>query len=312
MSYPMTRTIIADLHTHSTASDGDYTPSELVAEARRLGLEAIAVTDHDSIAGVDEAKEAGRQAGLTVIPGVEVTLRFRRPLFVGSMHLLMYFSDELVGDERFRDALNDVLGEGRGPTLVRARVELINKVFGSEGRQPMLERPLTAEEVESFAPNVTRRHFKLALQEKHGIQDAKRVNMIVGNDSPAYIPSGVEMGTVKPLLNEFSPACVLAHPAAGSFPGPGHYKEVLPPVDVVEQLLPEFLDRDTLGIDGLEVHYPGHTPEHRDLLLGWANRHSLIVTGGSDCHDSSDRPLGVDGVTRDELGKLLDLVGEVA
>ena len=85
---------------------------------------------------------------------------------------------------------------------------------------------------------------------------------------------------------------MLAHPAAGSFPGEGHYKEVLPPVETVARLLPEVLDA---GVRGLEIHYPGHAPEHKALLLAWAEKYDLLVTGGSDCHDSVNRPLGTAG-----------------
>jgi predicted metal-dependent phosphoesterase TrpH len=298
-----TRKIVADLHNHSTASDGDYTPAELVAAAGELGLQALALTDHDTSAGLAEALAAGRQAGVTVIPGVEVTLRFRRPQFVGSLHLLMYFHAALLEDPGFEQALGEVLGQGRGEALVKARVAAINAEFGPHGRQPQLGHPLSAEEVMSFGTNITRRHFAQALAELHGLHNRKQVAAIMGNDSPAYVPSGIDKDALRPLLERFPVVLVLAHPAAGSFPGENHYKEVLPPLDIVEALVPEFLE---LGIDGLEVHYPGHTPEHRELLLGWAARWGLpLVTGGSDCHDRARRPLGVEGVTQEELERVL-------
>jgi len=306
------RAIIADLHNHSTASDGEYTPAQLVSTAHGLGLKAIALTDHDTIAGVDEAKAAGHQIGLLVVPGVEVTLRFQRPFFVGSLHLLLYFSDDLLGDAAFRKALQEILSQGRGPALVEARVAAINREFGPQGRQPLLKRPLTAGEISSYSHNVTRRHFALALAEQHGIQDRAQVSAIIGNDSPAYLPSGIDMHLLHPLLAAFPVVRVLAHPAAGSFPGTSHYKEVLPPLEVVERLLPEFLDPDILGLDGLEVYYPGHTYRHRKLLLGWADRYGLLVTGGSDCHDSVQRPLGVAGMTQGELNRLLARVRPVS
>jgi hypothetical protein len=87
---------------------------------------------------------------------------------------------------------------------------------------------------------------------------------------------------------------VLAHPAAGSYPGNGHYKEVLPPIEIVETLLPEFLGA---GLQGIEVFYPGHTKAFQEILLEWATRHDLLITGGSDCHDALERPLGVAGIT---------------
>ncbi|HUM72068.1 MAG TPA: PHP domain-containing protein, partial [Chloroflexota bacterium] len=79
----MTRQFVADLHNHTTASDGEYTPTELVRAAAELGLRAVGVTDHDTLAGLDEALAAGHEAGIRVVPGVEVSLRFRRPYFTG-------------------------------------------------------------------------------------------------------------------------------------------------------------------------------------------------------------------------------------
>jgi hypothetical protein len=84
----------------------------------------------------------------------------------------------------------------------------------------------------------------------------------------------------------------------------------LPPIEVVEILMPEFLDDDLLGLDGLEVQYPGHVLEHRELMAAWAEKYGLIQTGGSDCHDRVNRPLGVAGVDVDGLNTLLVLLGE--
>ena len=84
----MERTFIADLHNHTTASDGEYTPTELIHKAAELGLEAIGVTDHDTLNGLDEALAAGAAVGLRVVPGVEVSLRFKRPYFTGTLHYL--------------------------------------------------------------------------------------------------------------------------------------------------------------------------------------------------------------------------------
>ncbi len=301
----MKRKIIADLHNHTTASDGEYSPTALVEKAKELELEAIGVTDHDTIEGVAEAIEAGEQLQVRVVPGVEVSLAFRRPYFVGTLHLLLYFSKARLNDEKFTGMLNEILSQGRGLSLIQARVEAINEEFGPEGHHPMLRRPLQVAELTSYSPNVTRRHFALALSEKHGIQQKDQINQIIGNNSPAYIPSGIDISKIAPFLARYPVFRVLAHPAAGSFPGETQYKEVNPPIEVVEKMLPEFLDRQMAGIDGIEVFYPGHTHEHRLLLLQWAEKFRLITTGGSDCHDPIQRPLGIDGLTRDELEVVL-------
>lgn len=301
----MARSFIADLHNHTTASDGEYSPTELVAAAKALGLQAVGVTDHDTLDGLDEALAAGKQAGIRVVPGVEVSLRFRRTYFTGSLHYLLYIPDRVMLDPAFRQEAKDLFSQGRGAGLVRARVAAINEEFGPLGRTPWLKRDLTAEEIERLAPNVTRRHFALALMENHGL-DKGQINALIGNDARSYVPSGIDMTQLTPLLKKY-PALVrvIAHPAAGSFPGESLYNEVLPPIELVDKLMPEFLDETILGLDGLEVHYPGHTPEHESLMANWAERYGLLKTGGSDCHDPVERPLGVAGVSQAELDALL-------
>ena len=306
----MTLGFIADLHNHTTASDGEYMPAELVNHAASLGLQAVGVTDHDTLNGLDEALATGEAAGIRVVPGVEVSLRFKRPYFTGTLHYLLYIPYDLLEDARFRRDAEAIFSQGRGGGLVRARVAAINAEFGPAGATPLLTRELTAEEIEALADNVTRRHFALALANNHGL-NKEQVNMLIGNDSRAYIPSGIDPATLTPLLHSYPQLVrVFAHPAAGSYPGESLYNEVLPPIEVVEILMPEFLDEDLLGLDGLEVQYPGHVAEHRALMATWAERYDLIQTGGSDCHDRVNRPLGVAGVGEDELEVLTSLLGE--
>ncbi len=292
------RKIYADLHNHTTASDGDYTPEELVRQIKELGISALGVTDHDTGKGLDRAIAEGLKTGIKVIPGVEVSVRFKEPLFTGTLHVLCYFSKDLLKEPDFKSALDGTLQKGRGEALVRARVKEINRAFGPEGETPMLLRDMTFREVSQYSPIITRRHFALALNELHDIKDPDVVNGIIGNDSPAYLPSGIDLDTAAAFIKSFPVLSVLAHPAAGSFPGGGHYKEVLPPLEIVERLLPRFLDA---GIKGLEIHYPGHIAAHREILLGWALKHDLVVTGGSDCHDPVHRPAGVEGITKEEF-----------
>ncbi len=181
--------IKSDLHLHTTFSDGEFTPRETVRRAEALGIRQIAVTDHDTIAGVGEALAAGEEHGVSVVPGIEVTLRFVREYFVGSLHLLVYFSDELLSSREFTGELGSIVSRGRGTGLVRARVERINEEFGPGGREPLLSSPLTVESITSMAPNVSRRHFARVLTTEHGLTPGQ-VTMLIGNSSPAYLPRG--------------------------------------------------------------------------------------------------------------------------
>lgn len=277
----------ADLHMHTTYSDGVLAPGRLVRESADMGLDVMAVTDHDTTAGIGEAlREAGKH-GIRMIPGIEITVRFRREYFTGSLHVLTYFSEILLDDGEFRNDLKETVSGGRGPALVEQRVGSINREFGPHGRQPLLSRELTVREISSLADNISRRHFAMALSDNHGLS-RQDVSRLIGNSSPAYVPSGIDLHLLRGFLKRWPVVPVLAHPAAGSFPGDSHYKEVLPPLPTVERLMPEFLEA---GLMGLEVYYPGHTPEHVEYLLKLADEMGLVVTGGSDCHDTTERPL---------------------
>jgi len=302
----MHHNIFADLHNHTQASDGDFSSQALVAKAREQGIKALGVTDHDTLGGLVAAVAAGDRAGVEVVPGVEISVRFTRSFFTGTLHVLAYFSRQRLMDKGFYRRFTTLLSEGRGDGLVYARIQKINRIFGPGGQSPLLERELTFEDIAAYSANASRRHFALALSRDLGMTDKKTINQIIGNDSPAYLPSGIELEKVGQFLKKEPVVAVLAHPAAGSFPEKGHYKEVLPPVETVEQLLPEFL---SAGIQGLEVYYPGHSVEHRALLLDWTKRYDLLVTGGSDCHDASERPSGACGIGEVGFKKLKEAIG---
>ena len=306
----MAHKIIADLHNHSTASDGELSPGEVVTQAAKKGLEAVALSDHDTIMGLDEALQAGLEAGIKVIPGVELTLRFRRPYFVGSLHLLLCFQAQQLKNREFLQTLETLFAAGRGPALVRDRVESINQFFGPSSPTPMLKRPLTATEIEAYADNITRRHFAKVLSENHHLE-RHQVDDIIANRSPAYLPSGVDPIQFLPLRKNFPILAILAHPAAGSFPAPSHYREVLPPWSVVAKLLEEFMAPEPIAIDGLEIEYPGHREEEKKILRGLTANHRLLVSGGSDGHDLKERPYGVTGINQKDFSWFMERYDEL-
>jgi len=289
--------IFADLHNHTTASDGDFTPDQIVKTAKKIGIKAIGITDHDTLEGLEHAVAAGKKYNIDVICGVEVSIRFKRDYFTGTLHLLCYFSDVRLLEDQFVKRFKKILAQGRGEKLVKARINEINKIFGPGSKKALLKRDLKFKDISSLSDNATRRHFAIALKEGFGIIDVDTISAIIGNDSPAYLPSGIELEEVIEFIREHNIFSVLAHPAAGSFPGKGHYKEVLPPVEIVERILPEFIEA---GIKGLEVYYPGHTKEYERLMISWAEKYQLLKTGGSDCHDGIERPTGVTGISESE------------
>jgi len=295
--------IFADLHNHTTASDGDFTPHQIVEQAKIKGVNAIGITDHDTLQGLNKAIEAGRKYDIEVIPGVEVSIRFQRTYFIGTLHLLCYFKKNMLLDNFFIKEFNNILAKGRGEKLVKARVNEINKFFGPQSLKSgqttiQLKRDMEFEDIAALSNNATRRHFAMALEKFFNITSKKTINEIIGNSSKAYLPSGIQLKEIINFIHKNKIFTVLAHPAAGSFPGEGHYKEVLPSFEIVKKIFPEFLDA---GLKGLEVYYPGHTKKYQELLKSLALKYKLVITGGSDCHDSQERPFGVRGISQSQF-----------
>ncbi len=164
---------LIDLHVHSTASDGSYAPEELVRLARERGLQAIALTDHDTIDGCAEAVAAGEQSGVEVIPGVEISARFPG----GTMHILGYFIDYTNGklDERLA-------------VLKKARAERNPKILA---KLNALGLPVTMEQVEkvSGGGQIGRPHIARALWEGGFVSSIQEAfDIYLKNDGLAYVP----------------------------------------------------------------------------------------------------------------------------
>ena len=303
--------IIADLHNHSTASDGELSPSEAVKQAAAKGYKAVSLTDHDTLDGIAEALTAGTTNNITVIPGIELTLRLKRSEFVGSLHLLLYFRPELLNEPDFVNTTRELFATGRGDALVRNRVSAINHFFGpdsvaaKQNGTTILKRNLTVTEIEKCGNNITRRHFAKVLSENHKLERIQ-VDTIIANQSPAYLPSGIDPDKFLPLRRKFPLLIFLAHPAAGSFPPPSHYREVLPPWPTVAGLMPEFLAPEPIRIDGLEIEYPGHREVDKAELREIATANDLLISGGSDGHDLQSRPYGVCGIDTDDFSQFLN------
>lgn len=252
---------LIDLHSHSTASDGSLSPRELVALAHKAGLKALALTDHDTIAGLDEALAAGRELGIDVIPGVEISINGDELLSKpASMHVLGLWVDRhhpglLAGLKTLQEAR-----ARRNPQIVQK----FNK----------LGIPLTLEEVAAYAGGqlIGRPHFARALLERGIVKDrGEAFGRYLAAGAAAYVPKwrfeprvGIE------LLRAAGALPVLAHP--------GMLK--LPQFDL-ESLARRLMD---LGLEGLEALYSEHDTATRLGLTRLAARLGLVVSGGSDFH----------------------------
>ncbi|MCU0726721.1 MAG: PHP domain-containing protein [Planctomycetes bacterium] len=246
-----------DLHVHSTASDGMLSPSEVVRAARQAGLSAVALTDHDTTAGLAEALAEAARGGIEVVPGVEISLDFGP----GSLHLIGLFVDPL--DARL-DGLLRRLRTGRRERNLRIAVRL-----GELGV------PVAIDEVAALARGevVSRPHFARALLRRGHVGSLKEAfDRFLRKNGPAYVerwrPSAAE---AIEAVRGAGGAAVLCHPHTLGL-GEGE-----PLAEFVAGLV-------TLGLDALEAHYPDYDRRQREDYAGLAKRCGLLISGGSDFH----------------------------
>ncbi|MCS7179395.1 MAG: PHP domain-containing protein [Anaerolineae bacterium] len=254
-----------DLHVHTTASDGSLTPTEVVRLALAQGLRAIALTDHDSVAGVAEAQAAARGTDLEVIPGVEISSDWP----VGDFHILGLYIEPRNGP------LGERLAAMRAARVGRARKML--------ERLTALGMPLEWEEV---LPSVNgcaigRLHIARAMLRRGYIRSLQEAFQYIGRYGPAYVPR-LRITPVEAigLIRQAGGVAVLAHPTASG----------------VAEHIPTLA---SLGLQGIEVFYPEHSFENIKALLRLARQYRLLVTGGSDFHGfepGMGAPLGSCGV----------------
>lgn len=251
----------ADLHTHSTASDGQYAPAELANLVKKRGAEVWALTDHDSIDGVAEAVKAGESLGLKVIRGVELSSDD-----YPNLHILGYdFSiDALI------DWLN-ILKRGRNKRKYRIRDFL---------RAKGLEIPLDEVEKESAGGSIGRPHFAKVML-RHGYVATRKEAFDRYLDTPEF--QQIEKGT-KPSAQE----CVEHIKSAGGKVSLAHpYQIILSGEESLEKLVKRLKG---CGLDAIECYYPIHTPEQTANYLEIARKFDLHITGGSDFHGEKNKP----------------------
>lgn len=242
-----------DFHTHSTASDGRLTPTELAELVATQGVRYWALTDHDSTEGVAEARAAAAtHPGLVLIPGVE----FGTDIEGAEVHMLGLFLDP--GDEALQQALADLregrLGRGRG---------IVNKL-------QELGVTIEWERVQEIAgdASVGRPHIAQALLEKGYVTTvAEAFDKWIGRQGPAYVERDkMTPGQCVRFIIERGGLACLAHPLeVGGF----------------EAVMPELVDA---GMQAMEVYYKAYTPEQVDYLRAIAEKYALLPLGGSDYH----------------------------
>jgi len=255
----------ADLHIHTTASDGSLTPAEVVRQARDVGLSAIGIADHDTVDGLAEAADAGERLGVEIVPAVEINTDVRDR----EAHILGYYID--VESRRLRAQL-EILREER-----LKRGERIVSKLREAGVSVSIERVL---EIANGAP-VARPHIARAIVE------AGAAHSLAAAFGKFLVP-----GTIAYIERyKFSPiqAIALVH-AAGGIACLAH-----PGKDSLEDLLPQFVKA---GLEAVEVYHIDHTHEMSRRYSALARRYDLIQTGGSDSHGpNAVKPVRIGDVT---------------
>jgi predicted metal-dependent phosphoesterase TrpH len=259
-----------DLHAHTTASDGSDSPGELIRRAKALGLAAIAVTDHDTVSGLDEAETAAREAGIAFVPGVELSVEDDR----GRFHLLGYLFDP-------RDArLNEMLRSLR-ESRARRNAQMAEKM-----RE--LGLPVTMDDVIAEAGDggevIARPHFARALMKKGIVTSVQEAfDRYLATGKPLYLPKEVlTPRDAIALLHGAGGVAVMAHPG------------LIPAGDsALAHRIADLASVD--GLDGIEAFYSQHTEAQTQHFLQIARSLALAVTGGSDYHGIAKPhvPLGI-------------------
>ncbi len=246
-----------DLHTHSTASDGSLSPTELIILAREQDINRLALTDHDNIDGIAEAVLAGENYDVEVIPGIEFSVSYDS----GDLHLLGY------GFDVTNPELSGTISKLQNSRGIRNKkiVEKLNS----------LGYTISWKSIQEIAGDgvMGRGHISQALMNSGKFESVNDVfKQLLSSGAPAYVDRyRLKIGDAINLIHNAGGVAVWAHPGLHD-----DFESMLPH-------LPQWIDA---GLDGLESDYSVHSMELRDRLRSIATAHGIIYTGGSDFHGS--------------------------
>lgn len=276
----MTARVEADLHCHTTASDGLLTPWELVRMAKSISLQAVGITDHDTVSGWEEAENAGIEYGIEIIRGIEINTEWNGT----EVHILGYEFDP--NSTYLRTKLEE-LKDARE----RRMALILEKLWD-------LKIHISIDEVRHVATGevMGRPHIAQVLME-HGFAGSIRdaFDRYIGKGAPAYVPrykltpeEGIH------LIRKAKGVAVLAHPG----------------INRLESSIPAWVEE---GLQGLEVSHSEHDLEDERRCRNIAEIYNLIMTGGSDFHGEKRKPgvnLGGWGVTMNVVNQIRHLANK--
>nr|WP_317359220.1 PHP domain-containing protein [uncultured Tyzzerella sp.] len=250
-----------DLHTHSTYSDGTYSPQELITLAYEKGLKAIAITDHDTIDGINYAKDRAKELNIELINGIEFSADYKGI----EIHILGYFLD--ITNKNLLALLKEL-----EKTREKRNLELIEKLNN-------IGVNISLDYVKSLSSYglITKAHFATALLKKGYVKNRNEAfSLYLGKGKPAYVQR--VLISYKEAINFILDAKgipVLAHPII--------YKMSEKDLDIAIK------DLKNNGLCGIECYYPSNTLNQTNFLICLAKKYNLKITGGSDFH-GENRP----------------------
>lgn len=246
----------ADLHIHTNASDGAWSPSKVIEHAAKLGFSTIAITDHDSVNGIDEAVEAGKRLNIEVIAGVELSTEYQD----NEVHILGYYLDH------------------HNPTLKNLIQEF--REFRARRMERMLEKlrmlgcRLNEKELmrNSAEGSIGRIHLAKAMVAAGFVSTmSEAFDKYLAAGKPAYMKKAkLSPAQACALIKQNGGIPVLAHPFLMK----------------KDEWIPGFV---RCGVEGLEAYYPGSSADDTKRYCDLAKKMNLCVTGGSDCHQSETK-----------------------
>ena len=264
-----------DLHTHSRASDGEFTPAEVAAKAHAAGIGVWGLCDHDTVGGLEEARAAASAHGVRLVPGIELSAFLQSK----EIHLLGHFVDPLHPSMR---EFEDFLAARRRERMQ----EIVEKLV------PLGVR-IRTEDIEKWSGGKTigRPHVARAIMETGTVATVKEAfDRYLGEGRPAYVQRyRLEAAEAVRLVRSAGGTATVAHPG----------------VSKLERH--DLLALRRAGVDGLEVHHVDHVPSQREKYLRIAEELDLVATAGSDYHGPNvapDRKLGDVTMSLDDLAVL--------
>ncbi|NMM62659.1 PHP domain-containing protein [Clostridium sp. P21] len=261
-----------DFHLHTTASDGKFSPKELVAMAKKENIDIMSITDHDTIHGIDEAVQEGKRLGIKVVPGIELSTLYREE----NVHILGYFNDtSKIGCE-----LKNYLKGMHEYRTYRGKkiVENLDRIFNIK---------LNYEKILNDAEGIIARpHIaKAIISAGYKYPWDYIFTNFIGENSPAYVPNRkLDTKDGIKLLKKNNALVVLAHPV------------LIKNIDITEIL--------NMPFDGIEAIYSMNSANDTKIFKTLSEKHNKIITAGSDFHgitkEDSKHPLKIGQVSLDE------------